>query len=245
MSRKFIAVLDTETAPIKGCPNDGNAHPELSRVYDFGYIIVAKNGDETPMVERSFVIADTFTDTALMNSAYYADKLPQYREGANFKFGAEWNVVSFLDAYQTFKRDCKTYGVSEVWAYNARFDLVALNTTVEAYSNGFVRYFTPYDCKWRDVWGAASCITGTGKYVDWAYEHGFTTEKGNPKTNVETVIAYLDGDTSFVERHTALDDARHELRILRECVKRHAKQPEKLGNGWRKAAQIAANKGYK
>lgn len=246
-SRKFVVVLDTETAPIVGCPNDGNAHPELSRVYDFGYTIVPKRGSVSDtVVSRSFVITDTFTDPMLMNSAYYKDKLPQYREGARFDGKGEWNAVSFLEAWTQFKRDCKQFGVTEVWAYNARFDRTALNATIAAYSGGYARFFTPYGVKWFDLWVAAQRITGTVRYVDWCYAHDMVTPSGNPKTSVESVTAYLNDDIDFAERHTALDDAMHEAAILERLYRySHTSNPKTLGNGWRAAARIAKEKGYK
>ena len=75
---KNFIVFDTETAPtVKHY--DRRAHPETSLVYDFGWVVVDGN-DFSIKEERSFIIAETFTNHQLMNSAYYANKLPQYIE---------------------------------------------------------------------------------------------------------------------------------------------------------------------
>ncbi len=134
-------ILDTETAPTVG-HKDNKA--ETSLVYDFGYTIRDCNGCE--LVGRSFIIAETFTNVRMMNSAYYAEKLPQYHAGMGGTDDSEWRVVSFMEAWQTFKADCKLYDVKTAWAYNARFDLTALNNTICTYSNGYVRFSSPTRC---------------------------------------------------------------------------------------------------
>lgn len=225
-------VLDTETAPTVNY-NDGKAHPETARVYDLGYVVCDGNGKV--LMERSFIITDTFFNDRLMNSAYYAEKLPQYRTG----MGHEWDPVSFSMAWQTFKSDVKTYGVKTVWAYNARFDETALNATIRAYSNGFAGFFIPYGVKVKDVWDYASCLTGTKKYVKWAFDNGFTTPTGNPSTGAEAVYRYLTKNLDFTERHTALSDAHIELSIMLAAKRRKAKTRHSKGQGWRDAAKIA------
>lgn len=227
-------IIDTETAPTVD-HKDGKAHPETSRVYDLGYTIRDCNGCE--LVGRSFIIAETFMDTRMMNSAYYANKLPQYHEGMGGTDDSEWRVVSFMEAWQTFKADCKLYNVKTAWAYNARFDLTALNATIAAYSNGFVRFFFPYGMKIKDVWDYASNITSTKKYVAWCVEHGYFTVSGNPQTGAEIVYRYLTNDTNFIERHTAYSDACIEYAILETAKRKHKKTRHSMGQGWRDASK--------
>lgn len=232
MSRNFI-VLDTETAPTVKY-NDNNAHPETSRVYDLGWIVANREGDV--LAERSFVITETFFNVGMMNSAYYADKLPQYRE----ELGREWVPVSFIEAWRTFKQDVKDYGVRDVWAFNARFDEMALNATIRAYSNGFQGFFIPFKCHARDIWDyAGSTICNTKKYVKWCFNNGKISPKGNPLTNAETVYSYLVNEHDFTEDHTALSDCHIELKILLAGLKRKQKARHSKGQGWRDASKIA------
>ena len=227
-----FVVLDTETAPTVN-HGDNCAHPETSLVYDFGYII--DNNDGQIMVERSFIIADTFFNTQLMNSAYYADKLPQYYEGMN----KDWQVVSFLEAYRTFKDDCKTYNVKTIWAYNVLFDEIALNNTIKTYSNGFISWFKPYGIKYRDIWSEVGfTICNTKKYVKWAIEQGFVTASGNPSTGAETAYRYMIGNDEYIESHTALEDCKIELALLLKAKRQHKKTPKSKKQGWRAAAKI-------
>ena len=154
--KKVIAVVDTETCPVAPMA-PGEVDPRKMRVYDLGYIIGEKRGNV--LCERSFVIADWFFDPRrYMDSAYYGEKLPQYR--ANYMTGGEWEIISFADAYKQFRADCKEYDVSEAWAYNCRFDALTLNESTKDASRGFNKFFLPYGVKWFDLWKLAEVITG-------------------------------------------------------------------------------------
>ena len=237
---KTVIVLDTETAPVVKMGEGGVVDANKMRVYDLGYIVRDKYTGEV-YAERSFVCADTFFNgRRFMDSAYYAEKLPQYYAG--IATGGEWEPVSFADAYKTFREDCETFGVSEMWAYNSQFDEKALNATCKDVSAGMVETFT--NLRWRDIWRYAECITGTARYGEWAAAHRYLTDAGIPRTGVEYLIKYLDGDTGFSERHTALDDARHESRILSLCLARRKKQPTKAGRGYLAAMRWAKATGH-
>lgn len=236
--RKTVIVLDTETAPIM--PMGDIVDAKRMRVYDMGYIVRDKWSGEV-YAERSFVCADTFFNgREYMTSAYYAEKLPQYYAG--IATGGEWEPMSFASAFKQFHEDCETWGVSEVWAYNARFDRDALNATCKDVSAGMLETFTAL--KWRDIWTYAQGITGTNRYCEWATAHGYVSDAGIPKTGVEVLIKYLHDDNDFAERHTALDDARHESNILSLCLARGWKQPKTLGNGYRAAMAWAKQTGH-
>jgi len=222
-------VLDTETAPtIKY--HDSNIHPETMLVYDIGWIVAS--GDTGAILERrSFVVAETFY-SEYMESAYYADKLPQYYEG----LGTDWTADNFINIWQQFKNDVIEYNIKNIWAYNAKFDEIVLNNTIKTYSNGFVKWFKPYKCNIRDIWDYASCITKTKKYVTWCVLNGYVSDKGNPSTSAEVVHRYLTDDNDFIEAHTALADCEIENAILTAAKRRHVKTRHSKGQGWRDAA---------
>lgn len=70
MSKKKIrCVLDTETA--------GGLSKPLP--YDFSYILY-EGAEMREVCRRSFVIKEIFLDATLMDSAYYAKKVPSYWE---------------------------------------------------------------------------------------------------------------------------------------------------------------------
>lgn len=228
MTRPFI-VLDCEaTQEVK----TADCRPDAALVYDLGWIVT---DGETILEKRSLVISDVYFSRA-METAYYAEKLPQYVAGL---LAGEWEMTNMVKARELFAADCEQYDVREVWAYNCRYDRVALAHTCEVLSNGFVCDFFPAGVKVRDIWGAAgSTICATAKYVRWCAENGYISAKGNPTTNAEIVTRYLTGE-DFNEAHTALADCEIELAILMTAKKRHQKMDSREGQGWRAAAKIA------
>lgn len=230
----YYIVLDTETARQGGA---GSApRPWDSRVYDLGYVIVDSKTFEV-VESRSLAIIDTFANVELMRFAYYADKLPQYFEGMRSD-AKEWEPVTFKEAYHLFKTDVKRYNVRKVWAYNCDFDHKALDATLRTYSRGYACYWLPYGCEWRDIWDYASCITATPAYLDWCAAHGFFSPKGNPKTTAEAVYGFLTDCPDYVERHTALEDAKIETAILAAARKKHKKTRHTVGQGWKDASTL-------
>lgn len=230
-------VLDTETAPTVTY-HDGKAHPETSLVYDFGYIIFDVSTNET-LCERSFVVAETFYNTALMDSAYYAAKLPAYHEGIK---NGEWTVASFAEIWRTFKADCKQFNVKKAWAFNCIFDEKALNNTLRTYSNGFVNLFMPYKLRLCDIWDYASNITASASYLRFCDANAKFTKSGNPSTTAETVFAFLNNQRDYVEKHTALEDSRIEREILIAARKKHKKTRHSRNCGWMDAAKAYKNR---
>lgn len=246
MNRKFM-VLDTEANGIVNRDND--VRGSEMRVYDLGFIVADKEGiiyDRASMVDVARLCQrDTYTNTnaRFVESAYYAEKLPRYWDGMK---SGEWEPCTFYDMRKRVWDACKEWGIKQVWAYNARFDCQALNSTICEESNGYTRFFLPYGVEWRDIWSAAGeSILNTKKYVKWCYDHGYTTKSGNPTTNAETVYRYLIGDDGFIEAHTALQDCEVELAILLKVLKAKKRKPKKLGNGWRNPAALAKDMGFK
>lgn len=229
----YHIVLDCETTD-KYARTGTQPHPEDSLVYDLGWVVCDMRTGEV-VAERSFVIAETFYDSSLMPSAYYAAKLPKYHEGIR---AGEWEVASFLDVFRAFRQDCKAFGVSKAWAYNCKFDEAALNSTLRTYSNGFCNWFMPYKLRLRDVWDYCSNVTGTAAYLKYCDKNGLFTPSGNPKTSAEAVYGFISGNPDFLEEHTALSDAKIELEILKAARKRHSKTSHTRGQGWKAASRL-------
>lgn len=221
-ARKFI-VVDTETAPTHDHPAKG-VHPEFIRVYDLGWIVTDNDG--VIYERRSIVIAETWANKSLMNSSYYANKLPQYEAGLATK---EWSMLPMLNAWKLFCDDCRKYNIRDVWAYNARFDMVALNATIEDYSDGFRSFWLPYGLNWRDIMAyAKNGLTKTKRYLAWCKAAGLVTSTGKPRVTAESVYRYISDRSDFAEAHTALADCEIELSILRKCKARHSKVPKPM-----------------
>lgn len=230
-------VLDTETAD-KYKRKTNKPEPWNSLVYDLGYCVVDSKTFEV-LAERSYVVSETFNDSAIMQSSYYADKLPQYRAGIRYDGTGEWAMADFKEIWHQFKLDCKTHSVRKVWAYNCEFDRKALDSTIRTYSNGFAGYFVPYSIEWGDIWDYCSNITATRAYLDYCTTHGLFTATGNPSTTAESVYGFLTDTPDYIERHTALEDAKIETAILTAARKRHKKtRHNSRGQGWRDAAAL-------
>jgi hypothetical protein len=228
---RYIMVVDTETVSLK----KGSFSQCL--VYDFGYLISDTSGNI--ILKRSFINDDVFLNAPLMETAYYANKLPMYHNNSN----NEWTHTNTLEMWNTFKNDMRDYDikVGDVFAYNAGFDMRALNFTINHFSNGFVKEFIPCNM-WRDIWVIAGrAITATNKYVNFCIDNNYLSDKSNPSTSAETVFRYLTNNIQFVERHTALSDSEIEHFILMQCFKRHAAMPNTLGHGWVYAAMKKKN----
>lgn len=233
----YYMIVDTETTD-KYARKTSQPEPENSLVYDYGFVVVDSKTFEV-VDSASFVISETFNNSKLINSAYYAAKLPQYYNGTKLDKSGEWQMVDCLTAYTVTRDIVKKYGIRKVWAYNCKFDLAALNSTVRTYSNGFAAFWFPYGVKVCDIWDYAANLTSSKSYLRYVAAHNMFTANGNPKTNAETVYAYLTRNADYTERHTALEDCKIETAILAAARKRHSgKHRATRGQGWRDAANV-------
>ena len=234
----FDLVIDTETAPMRKVPMHLMAANSL--VYDMGGVVRDTKTGEI-VHSFSFIIADTFYNNTMMQSAYYANKLPQYHEGVAKGL---WTSVSFKYAYDYIHNIIAQYGIKTVWAYNAQFDMATLNNTINHYSNGWVTDFFPSHVTVKDVWTRCANITGTKKYVSYCIDNGYLTTNGNPKTSAEIVYRYLTQNHNFIEAHTALNDAEIEAFILTCAQKNKKKAMKGIGRGYKMAADMAKSMAY-
>ena len=228
-----VMVLDTETTSTN--PKAGIV-PELMRVYDLGWVISDTSNDFTELECKNYAIMDTFCDGHLMASAYYRSKLPLYYESMR---NSTLSQVPTKEAWEAFNRTCKYNEVTQVWAYNCRFDYGALNATINAVSNGWeTNWFRGVQV--LDIMSAAVDIICDKDYQLWARCHHFTTPKGNPRTTAEVVYNYVacvlhdEQEEFYDELHMALDDARIESRILQECFSIDAERTIESGRKWGK-----------
>lgn len=219
--RKYYMVLDTETC--NGLLVDGKLDLSQSLVYDIGFVIVDKKGR---IYDRaSLTISEIFCEeTALMRSAYYADKLPNYwqeiREGKRL-------VVSFMRARQIVRETMKAYNITTVSAHNARFDLNALNNTLRYITKSKYRYFFPYGTEiWCTLKGAQNTICKQKGYIRFCERNGYMTKHKKPRVRAtaEILYRYLTNEKDFVEVHEGLEDCVIESKILVQVLRQHRKK---------------------
>ena len=207
MAKKHLYItLDTET-----CGGFGNP-----LVYDIGYVIHDNTG--TIYEQRSYVVREIFYgEWKKMRSAYYANKLPKYREGIK---SGKWNVASFWTIRKELYSLIKEYKIKAVIAYNAGFDCRALSCTLNYLSKFEEKqiFFNESIPVW-DSWGmACQTILRQKRFFGQAVENNWVSQAGNVKTSAEISYRYIDNNSQFEESHTALEDALIEAVIFSKCI---------------------------
>ena len=217
-------VLDTETA---NTIQDENGL-DMSNVlfYDLGFQLVDSHG-RTYGKKFSFVNSDIFIHEAeLMQSAYYAKKIPQYRAdlASGKRILANTYEIRKVLVDLINKYDCKF-----VCAHNARFDYNSLNNTQRWATKSRFRYFLPYGLEWCDTLKMARSVMGKmPTYQRFCTENGYTTKTGKPRFTAEICYRFITKDNTFVESHTGLEDVEIETEILRYCHRQHKAMKKKL-----------------
>ena len=223
MSRKkeMYLIIDTETC--------NSVEQPIS--YDVGYAICDKNG--VIYKERSYVVAETFIDMKdTMQSAYYAEKIPQYWE--DLKNGTRV-MKSIFNIRKEIKADIKEFNVKKIGAYNMGFDKRALNNVIRYHSKSLVRWFFPFGMEYICIWHmACQTIMNTKTYIDFALKNGLVSEKDNIQTSAESCYKYMTNKIDFSESHTGLEDVKIEIEIMAQCLKTHKKLDKSINSAcWR------------
>ena len=220
-SRKYIMVLDTETA--NGLMVNDKLDLSCSLVYDIGFTVVDKKG--RVYCQRSMAIREIFCGMAdVMKSAYYAEKLPKYWE--DIKAGRR-NLVNFMTARRIVLEVMKEYNIQTVSAHNARFDVNALNNTIRYITKSDKRFFFSYGIEvWDTYKGAVNTICKQKGYIRFCERNGYMTKHKTPRVRAtaEILYRYLSGDNNFIEEHQGLDDTTIEAKILTQILRQHSKK---------------------
>ena len=216
--------LDTETANTIQDENGLDMTNVL--FYDLGFQLIDSHG-RTYGKKFSFVNSDIFIHEAeLMQSAYYAKKIPQYRQDI-----AEGKRI-LANTYEIRKILCELiaeYDCKFVCAHNARFDYNSLNNTQRWTTKSRFRYFLPYGLEWWDTLKMARSVMGKmPTYQRFCEENGYTTKTGKPRFTAEICYRFITKDNTFVESHTGLEDVEIETEILRYCHRQHKPMKKKL-----------------
>jgi hypothetical protein len=211
-----ILMIDTETTNDIDCPI----------VYDVGYqIFTLADGI---LCEKSYVNSDVFLDEKMMENAFFADKIPQYKEEirAEKRQLAEWWYIK-----QRIKHDCLAYGVEIACAHNASFDNRALNTTQRYITTSKYRYFLPFGIEWWDTLKMArSILKNNEDYGQFCYENDYLTKNGQRRYTAEVIYKWLTNNLDFSESHTGLEDVKIEKEIFTFCI---SENPEINGKLWK------------
>jgi DNA polymerase III alpha subunit (gram-positive type) len=203
--RKYYVILDTETANSMDEP----------LCYDLGFAIVDRYGKIYE--QHSFVIEEIFDNPDLMTSAYYAEKIPQYKEDIA-------NGKRILTDFYTARKvlcDCvDKYNINIVLAHNARFDYKALTTTQRYLTKSKYRYFFPYGIEIWDTLKMSREILNHNKFYNlFCKKYDYYTPTNHQKRfTAEVLYQFIINDTNFTEKHTGLEDVLIEKEIFALCM---------------------------
>jgi hypothetical protein len=217
MKNKLYLLVDVETA--------GSINKPL--VYDLGFAVVNGSGD---IIESySFIISEIFDQTQLMQSAYYAKKIPTYIE--ELKDGLH-KKVTFSEALKTMNRIIKEYDLEIISAYNLAFDLRALEYTSKVVLKKSIQF---EKMEKLCIWGLACELIFTQKtYQKVALREGWYSPAKNLKTTAEHAYRYITGDYQFMEAHKGLEDVEIEAQILAKCIRQRKKSTKGIiVNPWK------------
>jgi DNA polymerase III epsilon subunit-like protein len=161
-----------------------------------------------------------------MRSAYYARKIPRYVEDLQ---NGKRKMASTYEIRKTMLADLEAYGITEVVAHNARFDLNALNTIQRWTTKSKYRYWFPYGTEiWDTMKMARDVMHKMPTYRKFCKEHGFLTANGRLSATAENLYRFIIKDPHFVESHTGLEDVQIEREIMLYCFRQHKKMRKGL-----------------
>ena len=222
--RHYVLVLDTETANTF-TTEDGKLDTTSTLMYDCGWAVVDTKGNV--YAERSFVNRDIFVyEREIMQSAYYAKKIPQYVEGLQ---NGTRQMASTYEIRKAMLEDMALYGITEVVAHNARFDQNALNNIQRWTTKSKYRYWFPYGTEiWDTMKMARDVMHNMPTYRKFCETHGFLTSNGRLSTTAENLYRFIIKDPTFEESHTGLEDVQIEREIMWYCMRQHKKMRKGL-----------------
>ena len=203
----YTIVFDTETANSLDDPF----------CYDIGWAVIDLDTEEVALT-RSYAVAEVFLDEELMTSAYFAEKIPSYWEEIK-------NGTRTLARLRTIRRrlmmDCKRFGITEMYAHNARFDYRSCNATQRYLTSSKYRWFFPYGVRICDTLKMARETFGKNEeYTSFCDANNYKTKNGQKRYTAEILFRFLSGDNDFEEVHKGIDDVLIEKEILLAC-RRH------------------------
>ena len=193
-------ILDTETISL-----------EKPFIYDLGYIVANDKGEI--VATKSYVITQIWNNKELFATSYYANKKPLYLQRLKSGYSKK---VSWGNAMRYLANDIKKYGITEIYAYNSRFDTRAINFMCAWFkvNNGLGAL------KINDIMNYIKPITETLDYYEFCANNNYMTTQETPKPQkkAETLYRYLTKNVDFLEEHTGLEDSKIELFILTQAL---------------------------
>ena len=199
-NHKYI-LIDTETA-------NGLDNPLC---YNIAWKIIDRMGNV--YAEGNFINRDIFFGMRdLMETAYYANKIPQYLDQIA---AGEIKVASWYEIKKIFRAMCEAYNVRAIIAHNARFDYRSCTTTQRYETASKYRYFFPKGVEVWDTLTMARDVMGKRPtYKKWCENNGYVLKNGQPRMTAEILYRYISQMQDFEEEHKAMEDVSIECEIF-------------------------------
>lgn len=179
-------------------------------LYDFGAWLIDSEGNSYEKV--NWVIQEAFLNKELMESAYFAAKIPAYWMEI---WAGKREVKSIWDVYRYLRDVKRRYPDVKFCAHNAAFDVKALRISLRYLTKSFKRWMVPYGMEIYDTLRMARDTYAKDEgYVKFCEDNQFLTQNGKPQLTAEVLYRYLTGDVKFEEAHTGLADVEIEAQIL-------------------------------
>ena len=223
MEKKQIIVLDTETCNIH---KTEQVEMRNNLTYNIGWAAVVPTTGE-PLIKKSYIVPEIFMgEWYRMQSAYYANKIPQYWAGL---VSGEYIMKPFFEIINEIRRYCRENNVIAICAHNARFDVDALNTTAE-WLTGYSFRVLPDIEIWDSMKMARSIFNNRPSYQNFCKENNFMTKHKTPRCQMtaEVLYRFITNNIDFEEEHTALADVEIESEIVFACYRAHKKMEKVL-----------------
>lgn len=198
--KNVYAILDIETVT------------DARLAFDIAWIVCDAKGI---ILERynalvAEIVDSPFGMALLRRDSFMKNKSQMYIDGIVFN---SMDIKPFAQIADDFANIAKKYNAHTIMcAYNAKFDFSVLNDNADIYYGG--QFFND-NIETIDIMTVAlATICDTNRFVKWCVNNNMLTEKGNIKTNAETVYAYIMNDVNFIEAHHALADCEIEKDIF-------------------------------
>ena len=215
MNRKHkYLLIDTETA-------NGLDDPIC---YNFAGAVIDQHGEVYEV--GNFINADVFFGKPkLMQTAYYAKKIPEYLEQIQ---NGDILVKNWFEIKNWVWEVCKKYDIKAVIAHNARFDYRSCTKTQRLETCSKYRFFFPYGVEiWDTLKMAQDTICKQTRYINWCHDNGFITKQGKVRATAEILYRYITKDEEFSEEHKAFEDITIEMEIFWHCIRQHKRMTRK------------------
>lgn len=220
--RKYYCLVDVETIGT-----------DSKICYDISWIIIDSKGET--ILARGYVVREVFCYMSLMSKAYYFKKFSKYSELI------AQNVYQIKDletVINQLNEDMRKWNVSVFTAYNSKFDISALNMTLEElHCQVKLEYPQEIECVWNR---AVNTFMQDKDYREFCLKYGLLSpSKKYWQTSAEACYKYLKQNGDIEEEHLGLFDCfMHEREILRACLQsnKRLKKEDKMPSAmvWKK-----------